>query len=161
MAREVPARYASAQELSEDLRRFQTGRLVSAHAYSSRQLVARFLRRNALPVALTAAFVLALGALGGVSVRRVLAERAAAEAARDQARREAALSTRVSGFLTEMFQVSKPEQARGRAVPARCTARRHARKSAGCRATPTATGGRIFVESSPNSAVFRRAGLRQ
>jgi len=119
MAREVPARYASAQELSEDLRRFQTGRLVSAHAYSSRQLLARFLRRNALPVALTAAFVLALGALGAVSVRRVLAERAAAEAARDQARREAALSTRVSGFLTEMFQVSKPEQARGRAVPAR------------------------------------------
>jgi len=119
MAREVPARYASAQELSEDLRRFQTGRLVSAHAYSSRQLVARFLRRNALPVALTAAFVLALGALGAVSVRRVLSERAAAEAARDQARREAALSTRVSGFLTEMFQVSKPEQARGRAVPAR------------------------------------------
>ncbi len=44
-------RYPSARELAEDLRRFQTGRLVSVHAYSRGTLVRRWLRRYRAPVA--------------------------------------------------------------------------------------------------------------
>ncbi|MEM7675221.1 MAG: serine/threonine-protein kinase, partial [Myxococcota bacterium] len=46
MARDPRDRYRSAEEMAEELRRFNTGRLVRAHAYSSWELTRRFLRRN-------------------------------------------------------------------------------------------------------------------
>ncbi len=52
-------RYATAKELSEDLRRFQTGQLVGAHSYSAWMLLARRLRRHRAP-ALVAAVLLAV-----------------------------------------------------------------------------------------------------
>ncbi|MFT3912965.1 MAG: serine/threonine-protein kinase [Anaeromyxobacteraceae bacterium] len=128
MARAPADRYVTAQALTEDLRRFLTGRLVQAHAYSTGALLRRWLRRHAAPVALTAAFVVALAVLGAVSVQRIVAEREAAEAARDRARREAEVSARVSRFLGDMFQVSRPEQAKGRTVPAREVLDRAARQ---------------------------------
>jgi WD40 repeat protein len=81
MARDKAARYPTARELADDLRRFQTGQLVGAHHYTTRQRVARWLRRHR---ALAVAAALAL-AVGGVSVWRVLAERGAAMTARDRA----------------------------------------------------------------------------
>src|SRR5688572_6416410 len=49
MEREPAARYRTAQELAEDLRRFQTGQIVSAHRYSPIELLRRFLRRYRAP----------------------------------------------------------------------------------------------------------------
>jgi WD40 repeat protein/tRNA A-37 threonylcarbamoyl transferase component Bud32 len=83
MAREPGDRYRSARELALDLRRFQTGRLVSAHAYSSRMLVQRWLRRYRAPVTVAAVALSILAAVGAVSVDRVVTER-------DVARRRAA-----------------------------------------------------------------------
>jgi serine/threonine-protein kinase len=51
MQREPDARYASAKELAEDLRRFQDGRMVSARSYSLRTRAARFVARHRLAVA--------------------------------------------------------------------------------------------------------------
>ena len=62
LGREREDRYASAQELAEDVRRFQVGKLVHAHTYSIRELLWRWIRRHraALAVA-TAMLAIALG----------------------------------------------------------------------------------------------------
>jgi WD40 repeat protein len=94
MARRPEDRYPSARELAEDLRRFQTGRLVSAHAYSRRTLVARWLRRWRALVAVSGAALAILAVVGAVSIERVVAER-------DVARRRAnqLLLTQARGTL--------------------------------------------------------------
>jgi hypothetical protein len=83
MARETAARYPSAKELADELRRFATGQLVSAHEYSLPARIARFLRRRALLTvsALAVATIIALTAIG---VTRIIHERDNAE---DQAER--------------------------------------------------------------------------
>jgi eukaryotic-like serine/threonine-protein kinase len=80
MASQPEDRYPSARELAEDLRRFQTGRLVSAHAYSRRTLVRRWLRRYRAPVIVAAAALTILAITGVVGVARVVAERDVARA---------------------------------------------------------------------------------
>jgi eukaryotic-like serine/threonine-protein kinase len=94
MARRPEDRYPSARELAEDLRRFQTGRLVSAHAYSRRTLVRRWLRRYRAPVIVAAAALSILAVVGVLGVERVVAER-------DVARRRAnqLLLTQARGAL--------------------------------------------------------------
>jgi WD40 repeat protein len=62
MAREPGRRYPSARELAEDLRRFQTGKLVAAHRYSRWELAQRFMSRHKVT------FVAALVALVGGSL---------------------------------------------------------------------------------------------
>ena len=86
MARDPAARYPSARELADDLRRFLTGKLVAAHHYSRAERLRRWLRRNraAALVASVAALVLAL--VGGASLRSVLESEAEARAAEAQAR---------------------------------------------------------------------------
>jgi serine/threonine protein kinase/Tfp pilus assembly protein PilF len=112
MARETSGRYPTARELAEDLRRFQTGQLVLSHSYSARELLFRWARRNKALLVAVAVF-LALAAVGAViSVRRIVAER-------DRANREAEASQRVSQFMTEMFRVSDPSEARGNNITAR------------------------------------------
>jgi serine/threonine protein kinase len=51
MARDPGARYGDARALAADLRRFQTGQLVSAHVYSAWQLAKRKLARHPLAIA--------------------------------------------------------------------------------------------------------------
>ncbi len=112
MAREPAERYADAKALAEEVKRFQTGRLLASHAYSPRELLLRWLRRNARPLAVAGAFGVALLVLGTVSVRRVVAER-------DRANREAATAERVSQFMTGMFALLDPSEAKGNTVTAR------------------------------------------
>ncbi|MDX2090146.1 MAG: protein kinase [Kofleriaceae bacterium] len=72
MARDPNDRYPTARELSEELARFQTGRMVEAHAYSGSERVRRFVRRHRVAV-VTLVFALALvTAIGGLSISRVL-----------------------------------------------------------------------------------------
>jgi tetratricopeptide (TPR) repeat protein len=101
-------RYPTARELAADLRRFQTGQLVSAHRYSTRELARRFARRHraALTVAaaLSAALVLALGA-GFVGVRR---QARVAEAERDHARAAADKAERINAFVRGMLGSADP-----------------------------------------------------
>jgi formylglycine-generating enzyme required for sulfatase activity/tRNA A-37 threonylcarbamoyl transferase component Bud32 len=63
MAREASARYPDAGALLEDLRRFQTGQLVSARAYTSWALVLRWARRHRVVFALAASVLAAAGAV--------------------------------------------------------------------------------------------------
>jgi WD40 repeat protein len=83
MARDPAQRYPSARELAADLRRFATGQLVGAHAYSIWALARRWLRRHrvAVTVALLSGAFLTTEAI--VSVRRIAAARNDAERRRD------------------------------------------------------------------------------
>lgn len=112
MAVEPSARYADARALAFDLQAFQTGRLVASHAYSTSALVSRWARRHGRVLGVALLSVVALAVLGTVSVRRVLAER-------DRANREAASAQRVADFMTQMFSVVDPSEARGNVVTAR------------------------------------------
>jgi len=94
MARAPGARYPSAGQLAEELRRFQTGQLVDAYRYSRRDLVGRWMRRNR-GVALTASLaLLLLMAMGAASLARVIHESARADRERDQAIRQRELAER-------------------------------------------------------------------
>jgi tetratricopeptide (TPR) repeat protein len=75
MAHAPPARYPSARELAADLRRFQTGQLVSAHRYSPGMRIRRFVRKHRAAVAAGALLIAGLGIGGAISVRRIQAER--------------------------------------------------------------------------------------
>lgn len=63
MARDKAARYPTAQQLADDLKRFQAGQLVAAHRYSAAERAARWLRRHRATATLTAVF-LVLAAVG-------------------------------------------------------------------------------------------------
>jgi WD40 repeat protein len=79
MARDPEARYPSARELADELKRFQTGRIVEAHAYSFGEHVRRFVRRNRAAVLVTALAALVLASVGALAISRVLRSRAEAQ----------------------------------------------------------------------------------
>ena len=85
MARLPADRYANATLLAEDLRRFQTGKLVSAHSYSPWAIIKKKLAQHRGAVAVAVASAVALGAVGVMSFRRVVAERDIAETERVRA----------------------------------------------------------------------------
>lgn len=106
MAPEREARYASAQDLAEDLKRWQAGRLVAAHRYTTGDLLRRFARRYRAALTVAAAALVLLGALGGMSLRRIFAERARAiaeqaraETARGRAEAQRAAAETLVGFI--------------------------------------------------------------
>ena len=79
MARDPAQRYPSARELAEELKRFQTGRLVEAHEYTTTERMRRFVARNKAPFVVTLIALAALVGMAAIAVRRVVRERAAAE----------------------------------------------------------------------------------
>ncbi len=85
MARDPRDRYANAKELAEDLRRFSTGKLVSAHAYTPWQIVSKKVKQHRGVVVVAAASAIALGAMGVESFRTVVAERDIAQTERTNA----------------------------------------------------------------------------
>ncbi len=80
MARDPASRYPTARELAAELVRFQAGRMVEAHAYSTGERVARFATRYRALLVAVAVGLLALAGIGAAAVSRVLRERAAATA---------------------------------------------------------------------------------
>jgi eukaryotic-like serine/threonine-protein kinase len=60
MAREPSERYPTARELANDLRRFESGQIVSAHVYSSPALLHRWLCRRRVPAAVVAVLLVLL-----------------------------------------------------------------------------------------------------
>jgi len=85
MARQPGDRYANAKELAEDLRRFSTGKLVSAHAYTPWQIVTKKVKQHRGVVVVAAASAIALATMGVESFRKVVTERDIAQAERTNA----------------------------------------------------------------------------
>jgi eukaryotic-like serine/threonine-protein kinase len=69
MGRDPVARYANADELASELRRFQTGRFVEAHHYSRLERVRRFIHTHRAAV-LAATVLLIAGSLAVVGIAR-------------------------------------------------------------------------------------------
>jgi non-specific serine/threonine protein kinase/serine/threonine-protein kinase len=115
MRKDPQQRYASAEEFSSDIRRALKGLPVSAHRGSLRYRAGKFVRRHRFGVGVAAAAAVVL--LGIAATMAVQAQRIAKE--RDRANREAEASKRVADFMTNMFKVSDPNEARGNSVTAR------------------------------------------
>jgi len=115
-------RYASASDLAEDLERHMSHQPVVAGPPSAAYRARKFVRRHRLGVGFAATAVLMLVAFAvttTVQARRVARERDRANQEAERANREAAAATEVADFLTGLFRVSDPEEARGRTVTAR------------------------------------------
>jgi tetratricopeptide (TPR) repeat protein len=122
MERAPDDRYASVEQLADDVRRALEHRPVRARTQTLRYRASRFVRRHVFGVGAAAAIVLvaAAGTLAVVRERnRALASEARAVRAAAEARTEAAKAAEVARFLVELFRESDPARARGASVTAR------------------------------------------
>jgi WD40 repeat protein len=87
MATDRKDRYPTARELAEDLKRFQTGKLVAARSYGAGELVRRWIRRHRAVLALGAFSLVVLATIGVISLRQIVEERATAQRERAEAER--------------------------------------------------------------------------
>jgi eukaryotic-like serine/threonine-protein kinase len=108
-------RYASASDLSADIGRYLRNEPVTAHPPSVGYRARKYVRRHRLGVAVAAAATLLLIAVSiaqAIEIRRITQER-------DRATRERDRADRITQFMTGMFKVSSPSEARGNTVTAR------------------------------------------
>jgi eukaryotic-like serine/threonine-protein kinase len=115
-------RYQTANALAADVRRHLNNEPVSAGPPSAAYWARKFVQRHLFGVTAGATLVLLLAGFAGAMV--VQAQRIAHE--RDRANREAARATeeaetarRVTEFMTGLFRVSDPSEARGSTITAR------------------------------------------
>ena len=109
LSHEPRRRYASAEQLADDLHRHQDGQPVRARRPTWGYRTNRFLRRNRVPMTIAGIglALLLLAAIGlGVLALRLSEERRQVERQRDRARQYAML-------LEEIFQASDPGEGRG------------------------------------------------
>jgi len=106
--RDRDRRYPTVQALVTDLQNHLENRPVTAHASSIGYRARKYVRRHAAGVSIAAvalAVVTGFGAIQAVQLRRVTRERDRAD--------------RISEFMTNMFKVSDPSEARGNSITAR------------------------------------------
>jgi serine/threonine protein kinase/tetratricopeptide (TPR) repeat protein len=122
MQKSPARRYDSVEQLADDLRRYLDGRPVLAQPDTLTYRAGKFVRRHAVAVGVAALVLLTLVAFAGtmaVQSARIARERDRAVAAEQRARTEAATAQEVSEFLTGLFRVSDPGEARGNSITAR------------------------------------------
>jgi eukaryotic-like serine/threonine-protein kinase len=108
-------RYGSVSALAADLGRYLRNEPISARPDSVRYRATKFVRRHRLAVVLATLVVLA-SAAGLVGT---LLQARTARQQRDVALRERDRATRITEFMTSMFKVSDPSEARGNSITAR------------------------------------------
>src|SRR5205823_5807933 len=108
-------RYGSPSDFAAELGRYLRDEPVLATPPSMAYRASKFVRRHRSGVAVAAGVMLLL--LGFAITMTVQAQRIARE--RDRASREAEVSGRVKDFLTGLFKVSDPNEARGNSITAR------------------------------------------
>jgi len=115
LEKERARRYGSPAELAADVGRYLLSEPVLARRAGAAYRLGKYVRRHRAGVAVAMAAALVLPALTvslAVQVRQVSRER-------DRANREAEASKRVADFMTTMFRLSDPSEARGNAITAR------------------------------------------
>jgi eukaryotic-like serine/threonine-protein kinase len=112
MAKDPARRYASAQELSDDLERHLAGQPVAAREPSLAYVVARAARRHRAAFAAAVVSVAALLAALGISLRQTRV----ATAERTRAQVEAAKANQVVSFLRNLLRSAAPTATLGKKV---------------------------------------------
>ncbi len=115
LRKEPARRYASAEQLAEDVSRYLANLPVRAHRDSFRYRAQKFLARNRLAATMGAALLLLL--ISFAVAMTLQASRIAQE--RDRARRERDQSERAVAFLQDIFQQNDPYEAGEEAILAR------------------------------------------
>jgi serine/threonine protein kinase len=108
-------RFGSPSELAADLRRYLNHEPVAARPASVGYRLRKYARRHRVAVGVAVGLVLLLAAfsvLQAVQLRRITRER-------DRATRERDRATRITDFMTGMFRISDPSEARGNTITAR------------------------------------------
>jgi eukaryotic-like serine/threonine-protein kinase len=115
-------RYSAPSELAADIRRYLHNEPVVARPASTGYRFKKYVRRHraAVTVASGAALLLlAFAVAQSFQLRHITQERDRANHERDRATRERDRATRITDFMTGMFKVSDPSEARGNSVTAR------------------------------------------
>ena len=108
-------RYGAPSELAADIRRHLNYEPVEARPASAGYRLRKYARRHRVAVGVVAGLVLLVAAfsvLQALQLRRITRER-------DRATRERDRATRITDFMTGMFKVSDPGEARGSSITAR------------------------------------------
>jgi tetratricopeptide (TPR) repeat protein len=108
-------RYGAPSELAADIERFLLHQPIVARPPSTVYKAKKFVRRHRVGVGVAATLAILLVAFSvttAIQARRIARER-------DRANQEAEASRQVSDFLTGLFRVSDPSEARGNSVTAR------------------------------------------
>jgi len=113
--KERARRYGSPWELAADIQRYLQHEPVVARPASAGYRLQKYVRRHR--VGLTVAAVLVLLLAGFVAVQAVQLRRITRE--RDRANRERDRATRITDFMTNMFQMADPNEARGNTITVR------------------------------------------
>lgn len=104
LRRDPEQRYASVEELSEDVRRYLAGRPILAHPESTRYLVRKFLARNRW--AMPTAFVSVLAVVSFIAV--LLVQNARLERERDAAQLASERAQETEEFLVDILRSPDP-----------------------------------------------------
>lgn len=118
LRKEPEQRYATVDQLADDLERHRARRPVAARAGNWRYLAGRFIRRNMWGVAAGVLVPAALLAGLALHVERLAVERDRAEASAAQAEQEAGKARQVTDYLVGLFKAADPAQSAGREVTA-------------------------------------------
>ncbi len=108
-------RYVSAAALAADISRYLHDEPVVAHPPSTAYRARKYIRRHRLGVAIAAVGVLLLAGFAvvqSIELRHIVQER-------DRAARERDRADRIAEFMTRMFRVPDPNEARGNSITAR------------------------------------------
>lgn len=148
LRKEPERRYASAEQLSEDVRRHLDGLPVVAQPDTLTYRMKKFVRRHRVGVAASAVIVLLLAAatiVTAVQSRRIRAQAQTVRAERDRAEQ-------VVDFLVNLFEASDPVQSRGETITARELLERGSRRverelsaQPAVQAEMTAVMGRVYT----------------
>jgi serine/threonine-protein kinase len=115
LRKEPEHRYASVQELSEDIERFQKGLPILARPITTGYRIRKFVARNRTGTAVTLLFICLLTA----SIFMLIHQQNVTQLERDRAQLEAEKSTEVANFLLGLFEAGDPEAVQGDTLTAR------------------------------------------
>jgi serine/threonine protein kinase/tetratricopeptide (TPR) repeat protein len=122
LERDRDRRYGTASELAADLRRFLNHEPVIARPASATYRLRKYVRRHRVAMGVGAGLLLVLAVFSFVQalqLRETSRERDHAKQERDRANQERDRATRIADFMSGMFKVPDPSEARGNSVTAR------------------------------------------
>jgi serine/threonine protein kinase len=122
LERDRTRRYDTPSELAADLRRFLNNEPVVARPSGAAYRLRKYIRRHRVATSVGTGLLLVLAVFSviqALQLRETARERDNAKQERDRANQERDRATRIAAFMSSMFKVPDPSEARGNSVTAR------------------------------------------